>query len=101
MATYEFEDSEGRYVTVEMPIGTAPKIGTTAKVGGRLLTRIPSRPLAAVAENIGFSSLSLPLNWKYAPRHNAQGEAEFHSMREVRESVARANAHGENIAWNP
>lgn len=52
-----------------------------------------------VAPNVGFSSISLPLNWPYAPRHNAQGEAVFHSQREVREAVARANGDGEKVVY--
>jgi hypothetical protein len=93
--TYEFEDTQGRYVTRDMPIGTAPKIGETRDG----LTRIPSRPLAKVAPNVGFSSISLPLNWPYAPRHDKDGQAVFHSQREVREAVARANNDNEKVVY--
>lgn len=100
MPTYEFEDREGRYVALDLPIGTAPLIGTSRRIGGRVLTRIPSRPIKPkVAPNVGFSSLSLPLNWPYAPRHNEKGEAVFHSKREVSESLARAQHDGEKVIY--
>ena len=41
----------------------------------------------------------LPLNWKYAPRHDKQGRAVFTSYREIKESVKRAQAHGEPVAF--
>ena len=51
----------------------------------------PGEPLA---------SYSLPLNWPYAPRHDKEGRACFTGMKEIRESVAKAQAAGEPVEYH-
>jgi hypothetical protein len=98
--TYDFLDESGCRVALDLPIGTAPKSGDSAVFEGRRLTRLPSLPGALrVAPNVGFQSISLPLNWEHAPRHAENGESVFHSQREVTESLARANDHNEKLIY--
>lgn len=100
MPEYEFEASDGSRIVETLPMAQAPRFGAEIVRGGKTYARVPSIPGAVkVAPNIGFSSVSLPLEWRYAPRHNEQGEAVFHSQREVRESLARANDHGEKLIY--
>lgn len=78
----------------------APAFGAVIERGGKRYERVPSIPGAVkVAPNIGFTSISLPLEWRHAPRLNEQGEAVFHSQREVRESLARANEANEKLIY--
>jgi hypothetical protein len=38
---------------------------------------------------------------RLAPRYAKDGTCQFQSVREIRESVARAQSYGEKIAWDP
>jgi hypothetical protein len=38
---------------------------------------------------------------RLAPRYAKDGTCQFQSVREIRESVARAQSYGEQIAWDP
>ena len=47
-----------------------------------------------------FASDALPLHWPYAPRHDQRGRPVFNSLREVQESVSRAQHDGENVIYD-
>lgn len=52
----------------------------------------------------GFRSTCLPKYWKYAPRHvqsgKHRGACVFHSRKEIREAIAKANEHGEAVVYD-
>jgi hypothetical protein len=49
---------------------------------------------------LGFSSTQIPTWHKAAPRHDSNGQAVFHSLREVREFEARSKDMGEEWSYN-
>lgn len=100
MPEYEFEAADGSRILETMRMSDAPKFGARIRRNGKTYVRVPSRPGSVkVAPNVGFSSISLPLNWPYAPRHDADGQAVFHSKREVSEALARAQHGGEKVIY--
>lgn len=52
----------------------------------------------------GFQSTCLPKNWPYAKRHvksgRHKGACVFHSRKEIREAIAKANEHGEAVVYD-
>lgn len=60
-----------------------------------------------------LASRVLPRNWsvpdpknpgqriRLAPRYAKDGTCQFQSVAEIRETVARAQSYGEQIAWDP
>lgn len=56
-------------------------------------------PNARVVADRHFASSQLPRNYKYASKFDSEGRPAFSSMRDVREMVARARDHGEDITY--
>lgn len=97
---YEFEDvATGRVVEVQMSMRDAVPIGSEFTHEGRRLRRIPSMPGMSVQETLHFVSGQLPRNWPHAKQHHPDGSPRFESWGEIRESLARAKDHGEQIEY--
>ena len=90
MPVYRYESEAGAWFEEFAHMSEAPAIGALVVREGVEYRRIPSRIGAAVKADTHFTSKSLPRNWPYAKRHNAQGQPQFGSKAEVTEAVARS-----------
>lgn len=98
---YLFRAADGTLLEREYPVGKAPLIGKSIRVGGIRYTRVPSLGATAIPNNIDhMTSVQLPLKWKYAKSWDAKGQPRFQNMGEVREAMARANHDGERVGWD-
>lgn len=108
---YVFHDEDGNEVDLEYAAGTAPKIGSSVVVKGRLLKRMPVIPEAKVAPNIRFVSHALPratkteAGWSSPYSKDVEpetGKPRFNSMRDVRnaEAWSKANESGKHVVYD-
>lgn len=97
-----FVAEDGTPLELDFPIGQCPvKIGDELEHEGRKWMRVPAIPLAQVAGNMHFTSVQLPFNYPFAPRHDKRGQPQFDSMKEVRECIAKAKNAGEPLhGWD-
>ena len=97
---YVFADPEGKVLELDYDIGQCPvRIGDEHPEHPGFM-RVPISPQAAVSPNFHFTSKQLPLHYPFAKRHNARGEPQFDSIKEVRECIAGAKQAGEPLAWD-
>lgn len=99
LTIYEYAHPRtGQVIEREFRMGTAPP---SVRYQGLRYKRAPSLPAVRVSEGFHFQSAQLPLRWKHAPRHDPiTGECRFDSADEVRETVQRAQAAGEPVAFD-
>lgn len=98
---YEFVDVDtDERVELNLPIGKAHMFGTVQRLAGRNLRREMSLPKFLIEKDLHFVSDQLPKNWPFAKQHDAEGRARFDSVAEVRECLAHAQDHGEQILYN-
>lgn len=97
MSWYVFEDTKTKQrVELEFPIGTAPKYGSVIKLGKRRLKRMLDMPaVPTIGMSYRFRADSLPRYHPDAPRLDSKGRPVFLSKHEVKEFVAKHNAHAE------
>lgn len=98
---YVYRNAAGEEIELDKPMSEAPPVGHVLLKDGVRFIRQPGNICPIVKQDVHFQSESLPRNWKYAPRVDAQGKPLFDGMREVREAVAKANQHGEGATWDP
>lgn len=99
---YQFVARDGTLLERDYPMGKAPKIGCSIKVGKQRYTRVPSMGVeASLANDIDeLTSVQLPLKWPFAPGHDARGQPRFQNYREVKEAIAKAKHAGEPVDWD-
>lgn len=108
MPEYRFLDlADGEVVLLEFSMGDAPNIGDEIVLGGddgtperRYRRLINSPPQLAVRPDRRHVSHSLPLNWKFAPRHDERGRPVFHNRQEIVEAQAKADHGGESVTYD-
>jgi len=106
MPEYLFRDTEtGDEVGVffNMADSALPSIGDEIVRGGRTLVRLMSPHMASSRGFTPHVSVQARLNDPHAPRHNKDGEAVFHSRKEIDEYTARVNDDPTrpNVKWDP
>ena len=100
-----FEDVEtGEQVEEDIPMRLAPDFGDVIKLGKRKLRRLVTMPGIAVAGDLKFKDNGqLPANYKYhlmaGGKCDAEGNCLFDGARQMRETEAMANHHGERIRY--
>lgn len=108
MVAYEFEDTKGKVVVLDMPIGTAPLIGDafTPREGahkGRKLTRVPSLPRARIEQDYTHKGWSLPRQGDPrdpgAPHYDEEDVPCFSTKREVDEYQAKGEVLNKGKGW--
>lgn len=100
MYLFVTDDAEERFVEEFFHMKDAPEIGSTVEINGERCRRLPSVPLGLTYKDKQFVSTQLPYNYTYhRGKFNQRGECGFNSMREVRETVACARDHGENLSY--
>jgi hypothetical protein len=92
--------SDGLYVEAFYPMADAPEIGSTVQIDGAECRRLPSVVEQMNEKAVYFTSVQLPTGWKYAKDFDEHGSPRWSSKKALRESLARANAHGEALSWN-
>ena len=89
MPIYTFETESGKRVELFMAMDEAPTIGSIVTIGKASLKRLADRVQVDARPEKHFTSRSLPRWDPNAPRHNAGGQPQFASDKEVREYVAK------------
>jgi hypothetical protein len=90
MPAYRYESEDGAWFEEFAHMSAAPPIGSVIVRDEVEYRRVPGRIGASVRRDTHFTSKSLPRNWPYAKRHNAQGQPQFGSKAEVSEAVERS-----------
>lgn len=88
MPIYVFESPEGSTLEEYFPAHDAPKIGTTITREGKEWTRVPAVGSVMGRREVHFTSQQIRPYHPMAPRHDAEGLAQFHSRKEVAEFEA-------------
>lgn len=101
---YEFRAADGEVIELDYPMGKAPTEGEPITVEGKVYRRIvslsPARFATHVNADLRFEALNFPPNYEFHVGEFApDGTPRFQSTREIRECIARANQHGENLSW--
>lgn len=102
---YEYEAENGERMDVYAEMADAPRIGDQiTDHEGRVWTRVASNPQASVKADRHFVSNSLPGGYKYhrmaGGKFDRRGRPLFDSQRQVEETVACANQHGEELSYD-
>lgn len=93
MPTYTFTTESGKHVELFMTMDEAPAIGQQTVIAGQKLVRVVDRVHVAAVADKHFTSRSLPRWDKNAPRHNATGQPQFASQKEVNEYVSKTEGN--------
>lgn len=97
---YEFISADGRVIEREHPMSEAPPVGALVYVDGVEYRRCLPRMEALLRPEVHYESQSLPRWWKHHQGNfSPSGKPRFSGMREVRESMAVANHHGDHATW--
>ena len=93
MPTYTFTTESGKPVELFMTMDEAPAIGQETVIAGQTLLRVVDQVHVAAVADKHFTSRSLPRWDPSAPRHNAAGQPQFTSNKEVTEYVKKTGGN--------
>jgi hypothetical protein len=99
MPFYPWENEETGELRQEWaPMAKAPKVGARKKFEGVWHARVFARPAVVADKEIRLTSRSQARWHPDAPRWDGEGRAQFESMREIREYVAKQDG---TLSWDP
>lgn len=100
MYLFVTDDEEESFVEEFYPMRDAPELGSVVEIGGQRCRRIPSLPHGFVRSDRHFASIQMPRNYLYHRGAFApNGDCLFTSMKGIRETVACARDHGEDLSY--
>ena len=88
---YLFENGLGEQRSEYYDAAYAPRIGTQVELDGEIWTRIPAFGSVRARMPVHFTSQQIEPWHPAAPRHNAHGEAQFQSRKEIRDFEAKTD----------
>ena len=91
MPEYLFENAKGEQLSEYYDAAYAPRIGTQVELNGEIWTRMAAFGSVKGRRPVHVTSQQIEPWHPAAPRHDAHGQAQFNSRKEIQEFEAKTD----------